>query len=241
MKSFYRQLLIGSVTCICLIACDDDDTDFAGAASLKVVHAIPGAPEIQINYLDENIPFATNKAFGFGETKRYTLVTGETAVLRFNFVTDTTRQVFHQDVNLKAGEIATLYLKGDSTNLSSIFSIDSFANYPDSVFGVNFVHGADGLGPVSIRSISLDNSGMSDTTTLVSMPASGSVSDFFQLKATKRIDRYAFQYLDGSDSVLASLEVEPLKDRSSKVFKNITLPLIGSPGEGASIIEIDNF
>lgn len=63
---------------------------------------------------------------------------------------------------------------------------------------------------------------------------------------TAGIREYHFQYLDVSDSILASFRINPLRRGREKVFGNITIPLIGIADDDAGnstqkAIQIDNF
>ena len=241
MKTFYTQFINLLPLCFLLIACENEDNSFSQAATLRVVHTVPDAPPVHVNYFGfDELNFSVNPVLRFGRNQRYTLAANELRDVRFTYSEDTTRQVFNQDVTLDAGQIATLYLVGDSANLSSFMLNDVFQNYRDSLFGVRFVHASDDLEAVSARVIRLNDDGSGDTTSLVSDFAFESASDFITFPAIGQVDDYTFQYLNASDSVLASLTIDPLRSRSEKVFRNIILPIIGrtDDGEGNSSLRV---
>ena len=217
--------------------------------SLLVVHAAAGAPEVHIDYFgadSEPISFANNPTLRFGEEERFTLPANELRQISLTYKSDTNTVVFNTDVSVQAGEISSFYVTGDSANLSGFLLTETFQNYADSLFGVNFIHAADDLETISVRAILTDTAGVKDTTQVAVSLTAQSSTGFNQFEATSRVFDYTFQYHNASDSVLASYSINPRQNRREKVFKNITVPLVGRPddGEGNSnlrTIDIDNF
>ena len=246
MKTIYNLFLGLIILGLPLSACEENNDVFPNAATLKVVHAAPDVPITHVNYLGLDINFSSGLALSFKSNRRFNLPAGEARSIIFTYLEDTTRQVFSQNITLDAGEISTYYIVGDSANLSGFLTTEVFQNYQDSVFGVSFVHASDDSEILAIRAIQLDNEGVSDTTLVTNSLAFQETTDFLPFESTTRIDAYTFQYLDASGSILASFSIDPLRRRREKVFRNITLPLVGrtDDGEGGSsleVIQIDNF
>ena len=247
MKILYQQILLLLIACVIFISCDEDGNDFFQAASLQVVHAASGAPPVHVDYLQrDRLNFLINPVLGFGSDDHFTLPANEARNIRFTFAEDTTREAFSKEIILEAGEMATFFLTGDSAQLSGFRIAQTFRNYTDSVFGVSFVHAANDLGEVSVKVIQTDTAGINETLEIVTSLTPETSTAFSQYESTGRIDLYTFQYLNASDSVLASFSIDPLLSRREKVFRNISVPLIGSPdsGDGTStlkIIQLDNF
>ena len=246
MKIFYKQTLLLFVSCLLFGSCEEENS-FPQAVALKVVHAASGAPAVHINYFGRDIDnFSVNPTLRFGANERFTLPARETRNIRFSYASDTTTEVYASQIDLEAGQISTLYLVGDSANLSSFVLPETFRNYSDSVFGVNFVHAAGDLEAVAIRAIQTDREGLNDTTMVSLSLAPQTATGFSQYEATARIQEYNFQFLDASDEILVSFRIDPLRRRREKVFRNITIPLIGmaddDPGNSTlQAVQIDNF
>ena len=247
MKMITKMCSLAIVVSMLFASCSEDETNFPDAASLRVIHAASDAPPVHVNYFGDDLPvlnFSINRALNFGQDSEFTIPANEARNLKFTYVTDTTTEVFSTPITLDAGQIVSFFLVGDSAELSSFTISESFQNPTDSVFGVNFVHASIELEEsISIRIIVTDTTGVSDTTNLSSSLSFGETSGFSNYEATGRIDEYRFEYLNQSDSMLARLNLDPLRIRREKVFRNITVALIGAPddGEGNSTLRIDQF
>ena len=244
---FHKQIFLPIIIAFLLLAGCSDDDSFPQAASLKVAHAAPGAPEVHVNYLGfESLNFSVNPTLGFGEAARYTLPANEARNVRFTYASDTIRMVYNREITLDPGQVATFYLAGDSASLSGFLLTETFQNHTDSVFGVSFVHAANYPEAVLVSAIKVVPGGLTDTTLVETSLALERATDYIQFEATARVEAYTFQYLDLADSVLASFTIDPLRTGREKVFRNITLPFIGTPDDGTgnstlSVALIDNF
>ena len=244
---FHKQIFLPIIIAFPLLAGCSDDESFPQAASLKVAHAAPGAQEVHVNYLGfESLNFSVNPTMGFGEAARYTLPANEARNVRFTYASDTTQVVYNREITLDPGQVATFYLAGDSAGLSGFLLTETFQNYTDSVFGVSFVHAANDPETVSVRAIQVAAGGLTDTTSVEAPLTLEAATDYIQFEATAGVEGYTFQYLDVADSVLASFTIDPLRTGREKVFRNITLPFIGSLDDGTgnstlSVTLIDNF
>ena len=246
MKRILQNQLVVVLLCMVFLSCDDGNEEFPLAATLKVVHAASGVPDIHVDYFGSQgdmFTFNANRPLRFSAGERFTIPANEARTLRFTYATDTTVEVFSDNVQLEAGQITTYYITGDSAILSGFLLTETFQNYTDSVFGVNFVNAATDLANVGLRVIQTDTAGVNDTTIVFSTIGSGTSTGFGQYEATGRIEEYTFEYINASDSVLADFSIDPLRRRREKVFKNITVPLIGTPddGEGNSALRTTGF
>ena len=234
--------------CAGLLACDDESTEISQTASLKVVHAVTEAPEIYVNYFNEDITFANFTTLPFGNTARYTLPAGETTSIEVTYVGDTTRQVFEQQVTLEAAQISTLYLVGDSANVSSVFIEDvGLRTLKDSLNAIRFINLSEDVGAVHV--------GLADSALVIAADlAFSSATGFIDFDATLDNVRYTFTFKDNADSVLASFSYEqffvfPFPGADPFVislYDNVTLALVGQAddGEGNStlrVIRVDHF
>ena len=247
MKTFYTQLIMLFALCSLLMACESEDGSFSQAATLRVVHTVPDAPSVHVNYFGfDELNFSVNPVLRFGRNQRYTVAANELRDVRFTYASDTTQVVYNREITLDPGQVATFYLAGDSAGLSGFLLTETFQNYTDSVFGVSFVHAANDPETVSVRAIQVAAGGLTDTTSVEAPLTLEAATDYIQFEATAGVEGYTFQYLDVADSVLASFTIDPLRTGREKVFRNITLPFIGSLDDGTgnstlSVTLIDNF
>ena len=250
MKISYKQILM-LFTCMLYMACEDESGDFPQAASLQVVHAASGAPNVHVNYFGlDDLNFSINPDLGFGATGSYTLPAGESRNIRFTYSEDTTREVFSQSVKLRAGEISTFFLLGDSTNLSSVLIEDTNLQLlRDSANAVRFINLSEDVSSVNV--------GLGDSSVIIDSDLTFSnASDFIEFDATLENPSYTFTFKNDADSVLASFPFEQwqvfiIPDSPPFILeqtfrKNITLALIGKPDDGEGnntlqIVRIDNF
>ena len=240
MKNLHKLTLLLLIGSSLLTACEDDDS-IQQAASLRIVHAVPGAPAVHVNYFGvDNLDFSVNPTLSYGTENRYTLPAGEARNVIFTYSEDTTRQVFSQEITLEAGAMGTFFLTGDSANLAGFMLTNEFQNYADSIFGASFIHASADIEPVSVRSIALDTAGIADTLLLASDVTFQAQTPFFEFDASSKVGDHTFQFLDATGAVLGNIKVPQFAFQSMPLFKNITICLIGDE-DSPEVIRIDNF
>ena len=252
MKKQTRYFVGLFTACLLLTSCSDEDESFSQAASLKVVHAASGAPPVHVDYFGpelENLNFSINRTVSFASSSRFTIPANEVRDLRFTYASDTTTEVFVDEINLEAGEIATYFLLGDSANLTSAIIQDTgHKTFADSANAVRFVNMAEGVESLNI--------GIQDSTIeLASGLGFSQGSDFIEVDATLSNVEYTFEFKDDQDSVLTTFRFRQYSVFSfgGTVFisvralrDNVTLALIGQAddGEGNStlrVVQVNNF
>lgn len=246
MKKYsYNKLLLILAICTSLMACEDENGGFPQAASLKVVHAVPGAPEVHVDYFGmESLNFSKNPTLNFGSNERYTLPVGVSRDIRFTYAADTTRQVLSQQVMLDPGQISTLFLLGDSSNLSTVMVEDlGLRSLRDSVNTVRFVNMSEETGTIRVE--------LADESNVVAPGlAFANATDFMEVDATLENPSYTYTFIDSEDNVLASYTLEQFQVFIFPGFppfvtvrtfqKNVTLALVGEAddGEGNNTLQV---
>ncbi len=237
MKSFSTTVLF--ILSMLLIACEENE-NFQQAASLKVVHAIADAPPMHVNYFNQDINYSNNSPLSFGANERYTLRANETTSIVFVYISDTTREAYTQEVALNAGGISTLFLTGDSANVSGVLLKDQvITNMVDSLFAVRFINLSQDAGPINIHLVRKDEP-------IASSLIFGGATTYVEFGATAEDGVYTFEFRDSMNNMIASFTLDPLRRRRETVFKNLTLALIGqldndSGGNSLSVTQINNF
>ena len=252
MRNFYQLTLILFTGFQLLTACSTEEDDFLQAASLKVVHAASGAPAVHVDYFGpdvEDVNFVTNPALAFGSASRFTLPANASRELRFTYASDTTTEVFTEQVTLGPGSISTFFLLGDSALLSSIIINDQgHRTFEDSLNAVRFINMADGVVSVNVGIAG-------DPSLLASDLLFAEPTPFIEVDATLENERYRFTFKNDSDSVIASYDFEQYRVFNfpglsfvsvTALRKNVTLALVGRPDDGSGnstlrVVQIDNF
>lgn len=244
MKTFTNSLIV--MTCLLIFSCEEDEPDVPQTATIKIINGVQDIGTIEVKDFEGSISVSSPELIRFGRRSRFTLPINNATDLIIVPEEDTLNVVLSEKITLeKAGGIYSLFLYGDTIQVQSFIIEEQFSNYTDSIFGVSFVHAAIDLEAVSVKAIQMDTAGVADTTIVSTSLMFQSATVFTQFEATSGIDNYTFQYLNNKDSVLASFSIDPLR-RREKVFRNITLPLIGkavdSYGQSSlRIFQLDNF
>ncbi len=246
------KLTFGLLTAILFFSCsEEDENDFLQAGSLKVVHAASGAPPVHVDYFGANfnVNFSINPTLAFATSERFTIPANERRDLRFAYASDTTTEVFMDEISLEAGQIVTYFLLGDSANLSASMIMDTgHKTFTDSANAVRFINMAEGVESLTI--------GIQDSTVaLASSLGFSQGSDFIEVDATLQNENYVFTFKDDSDSLLTSFNF-----RQYQVFNfpgfffvntfalrdNVTLALVGKADDGdgnsaLQVVQVNNF
>lgn len=247
MKTFKNYFYLMVVALLPLPSCDENEPNVPQASTIRVVNTIQGIGDIDLRDFQGSFMLSGSDKIGYGLAERFTVIAGSSVPLDIVPTSDTLNTIFSDVLEFpEPGSITSVYLTGDSIDVQAFQLQEQFTNYSDSIFGVRFIHASDDTEPVSIRSIQIDTTGVADTTTVFSSLAFQSGTEFFQFEATSRIDDYTFQYLDATDNVLQSVTINPLQNFQLKVFKNISVALIGRTDDSSSssslgLIRYDNF
>lgn len=243
MKNVQKTFAVLALAII-IFSCSKDD-GFLTPASLKVVHAIEGAPNVYLkNFASPNFGFVVMPTLGYSQFKRLTLLDNKTQSIGVTFATDTTTQVFTEEFDLKAGEIATCFLVGNENNVSSVFFMDEgLTSLQDSVNAIRFINLS-----TDVNALTIDYDGA--TTNLISDMTLNSASDFIKVDATLSNLSYLFRFNDDQGNVVASYThqqwlVYPWATYKRSFQENITLALVGALDDGQgnntlSVIKIDH-
>ena len=250
-----KQLqLIGGLLAFGLLSysCSEEEDSFPEAASLKVVHAASGAPPVHVDYFGaemEDVDFSINPTLSFARSSRFTIPANETRDLRFTYASDTTTEVFIDEVSLGSGEIATYFLLGDSASLTSAIIQDvGHRTLADSANAVRFINMAEGVESLNI--------GIQDTNTdLATGLGFSQNSDFIEVDATLTNLEYTFEFKDDEGNVLSAFRFRQYSVFSfgGSIFvsvralrDNITFALVGQADDGEGnntlrVVQINNF
>ena len=236
-----KTFLMISLLSIFFLACEDDPVEINQTASLKVVHGITSAPALYVNTFNEEITFSSfERTIPFGQFQRYTFSAGENRELSFTYNNDTTLQILMESVNLGSGQIATLFLLGDSANVSTTLVEDvGLKTLKDSLNAIRFINLAEGVNSVNV--------GLADSSITIAQDlAFNNSTDFIEFDATLENVFYNFTFKDEADDVLASFRYDQFffipgfDPFVLSLYDNVTLALVGEldNGEGVSTLQV---
>ena len=247
MKNYLTQISLSFIVLWVFIACEEnDDNDFLQPASLTVVHGATGAPAVHVNYFGdeiETLDFLINPILPLGSNDRFTIPAGETRSLGFTYASDTTSVVFEENITLRAGEITTYFLLGDSLNLrSETIETLGLKRLNDSINAIRFINMTDDVPSLRI--------GIQDSTvTLASDLLFAEPTDFIEVDATLENENYVFTFNNDQGNELSTFNFRQYRifNFSSGLFistsalrRNVTLALVGAldDGEGNNTLEV---
>ncbi len=247
MKKHLTVFTISGIALLGLMSCENgDDNDFPQAASLTVVHGAVSAPEVHVDYFGEELEvldFSINPTLAFGSTGRFTIPADKTRAVGITYASDTTSVVLEDEVSLRAGEITSLFLLGDSLNLrSEAIETIGLERLNDSINAIRFINLTEDVASLNI--------GIQDSTvTLGSDLSFADPTDFIPVDATLENPNYLFTFTNEQDEVLASFNFEQytIFDFPGFFFvqtlalrRNVTLALVGEldDGEGNSTLQV---
>ena len=250
MKTINKNLFVYCMMCLLLASCEDDIEGVPQPASLKMVHAAPGAPSVHVNYFGvEDLNFSINPALAFGGNARYTIPAREARNIRFTYAADTAREVFNQELTLNPGQISTFFLLGDSANHSSVIIDDAgHRTFQDSLNAIRFINMSESVEAVNV--------GLADSSVVIATDLSFSnATEFIEFDATLENQTYTFTFKNDEGSVLSSYEFRQYEVFDFPGFffvnvkalrKNVTLALVGAPDDGAGnstlqVVQVNHF
>ena len=233
MKKVYNIILLLTINVFCF-SCDEEELTNTTTSSLKVVHAVPDAPSVHVNYFGRDITFLNNPVLSFGTNGRYTLPAGTEREIKIINSEDTLSQILTTSVLLPAGGMGTLFLTGQSENIEALFLEDDILSITDSLVGVRFVN----LSP-DIGSISVGVAG--EETNIINGLNYKDASAYNELIATSSTGVYSFEFKDSNENIVATTFLNPIPPFGTKpLFKNMTFALIGlaDNGNGSSSVSV---
>ena len=252
IELLYKQATVLFITFLVLLSCSEEDESFPLAASLTVVHGVPDAPAVHVNYFGrelEVLNFSINSTLGFRSGERFTIPANETRDVRFTYASDTTTEVLNRPVTLNVGQISTLFLLGDSANLSSVIIEDTGLQiFQDSLNGIRFINFSEDIGAVNV--------GLVDSSIAIGSGLSFSdATEFIEFDATLENSEYNFTFKNDADSVLASFRFQQYQIFDFPGFffvntlalrRNVTLALVGNADDGEgnstlSVVRVNHF
>ena len=248
MKNYLTQITFSCIALWVFSSCEGDDPDFPESGSLTVVHAAAGAPAVHVDYFGDELEalnFAINPTLEYATNDRFAIPADEPRTLGFTFASDTTTVVLEEPIRLRAGEITTFFLLGDSDNLSSrTIETLGLQRLTDSVNAIRFINMAEGVPSLNI--------GIQDSTvTLGSDLSFADPTDFIQVNATLAEPNYVFTFADDQGTELATYDFQQYRIFDFPGFffvqtlalrRNVTLALVGRVDDGTlQVVQINHF
>lgn len=210
------------------IACTKTNT-VSTVAAVNIVNASPGSPSIYVNFWGDSAYYKV-PTISYGS---YVELSVPAQKASLSLATDTTKPFLNGAFPLKAGQIWSLFLAGQSGVPDSFLVRDYIPTLApaDSVTGVRFVNMAQGGNPINI-----DVQGASGpvTTNVLYRGIVGWQS--FPANAAATTAGYVFEFRDGeSDSLLASYTLNVVLNKCQ------TLIFYGSVSNGLSVMSENNY
>lgn len=238
---FFRQLTAWALACA-MLSCTKQSTP-AGTASLTMINAVVGSsPSLVTNFSGTATPItwyynALKLVYGtWNATYQQGSYSGkqQLAVYRYPDTSSHSTPLFNVTLDLPAGTIHTLFLTGTVTAPDTLFTTDSPPYHPpsDSSMGMRFVNLSPGRAPVSVNITGGANGSE------VSSLSYKSITDFKNYPATAGVSSYNFEFRDAATGVLiGSYPVTNINNpgTNARRFRNLTLALLGLPGDPASL------
>jgi len=248
MKNYLTQITLSCIALWVFSSCEGDDPDFPESGSLTVVHAAAGAPAVHVDYFGDELEefnFAINPTLEYAANDRFAIPADEPRTLGFTFASDTTTVVLEEPIHLRAGEITTFFLLGDSDNLSSrMIETVGLQRFTDSVNAIRFINMAEGVPSLNI--------GIRDSTvTLGSDLSFAEATEFIEVDARFENENYIFAFKDTQGTELATYDFQQYRIfdfpgfffvQTLALHRNVTLALVGRVDDGTlQVVQINHF
>jgi hypothetical protein len=208
-----------------------------GSAALTVVNAVTGSDPFLIPIFggDTLATYTGAYQLPYGATFLTGNYTGKQKLTFYQYP-DTGKHstpLYHLDINLPAGTIHTLFLTGTTSSPDTLFTTDVIPYHPssDSSVGIRFVNLMAGSGPVSVNV-----AGAAQGSEISSLGYKG-ITPFTNYPATAAVSDYTFEFHDAaSGTLIGTYLLSGVNDviSNSRRFRNLTLALIGTPGDPAT-------
>lgn len=245
-------MLVLLMPALLLASCIKTETP-EGNAALTVIHAVPGARELVMNF-DNQRPekwFSSAKRIGYAIGafgNQFYAYSGQCHLMLFQYP-DTSahdQPLFDLDLSLPPGSIKSLFLTGAVDRPDTMLIEEHIPVYRegDSVTGIRFVNLSYGSTPISVNI-----KGQSNGSEVTSLPYKG-ITGFKRYSASQ--GDYTFEFrLASTGALIATYRTYGISipgeqyDPNMWLYKNNTLAFAGLPGVtgalGPKIFLINNF
>jgi hypothetical protein len=228
IRNVSRLRVLFCILALAAMACTKTN-NASTVAAVNIINVSPGTPSIYVNFWGDSA-YYTVPTVGYGS---YVLFSIPAKNASLYLATDTIKPFFNGPFPLKAGQIWSLFLAGQSGVPDTLLLQDNIPHLSqtDSLTGVRFLNLAQGSNPISI-----DVQGASGQVTS-NLPYKG-VFGFqsFSANAAATTAGYVFEFRDGvSDSLLASYPLNIVPNL------NQTLIFYGSASNGLSVMSENNY
>jgi len=158
MKKFIRILLVSFLAATFLVSCkkEANSVKLQPTSSLTVVNGIINSSQLLADFANTHpvsIFYSTTHKIGFSSSFEYSLTSGTVPVTIYQR-SDTSHNVYANNVNLKGGGIYSLFLSGSNPSKpDAVFTTDipPYHNGADSTYGIRFINLTPDSAPVSIN------------------------------------------------------------------------------------------
>ncbi|UII80284.1 DUF4397 domain-containing protein [Flagellimonas sp. CMM7] len=217
-------LLFSAIT----LSCSEEDNIIPSAASLKVFHGAVDGPPLHVNYFERPITLASNPTLRYRLSQVYTIPAEKEREISFINSVDTLSTLFSTTISIPEGGLGTLFLTGENEDIDGFYLEDRILTLQDSLVGVRFINLSPDIGEISVRV-------SGETNDLASGLSFKDGTEFMPLPATRDISLYTFQFVDETETVVASTNLVPVPPVGiMPLFKNITFALVGLKDNGVS-------
>jgi hypothetical protein len=228
IRNASRPRVLFCVLSLAAMACTKTNT-VSTVAAVSIINVSPGSPSIYVNFWGDTA-YYTVPTISYGSYLEFS-VPAKNANLCL--AADTLKPFFNNPFALKAGQIWSLFLAGQSGVPDSFLVRDYIPTLApaDSLTGVRFVNMAQGGNPINI-----DVQGASGPVTTQVLYKGIVGWQSFSANAAATTAGYVFEFRDGvSDSVLATYTLNIVPNKCQ------TLVFYGSVSNGLSVMSENNY
>lgn len=218
------------------MSCKKESNKTYSTSSITVINGIQGGPSIVATFSDTIMPFYLNQSpISYGSGKEYGISSGSTPLMIVSS-DDTSRPFCSGPINLKPGEIYSLYVAGQGKAVDTLLMQETIPVYNDSVSGGRFVNLSAGS-----LTVSVNLQGNSTTQAEFSNLEYKKVSAFKSYSANSAAPgNYIFEVHDqATGDLLTTFQW------NYTLFKNSTLVISGSTDPASptpiSVFPVNNF
>lgn len=214
------------------------ESKLTGVSSLTVVNAVAGSDPYLIPYFGDKNPkswFVSGYQLRYGANIQTGSFSGKQKLIAYHYPDTSAHSspLYNLDIDLPVGTIHTLFLTGTTSATDTLFTTDVLPYHPpsDSSVGIRFVNLSKGGSPISINI-----AGAAQHPEISSLAYKG-ITSFINYPATAAVSDYTFEFRDAASGTLIETYVlSGINDAFSNTrrFRNLTIALIGIPGDPAT-------